>query len=183
MQRLGYWNDAHVAVAQRWGLVVDDGLHIHGVIDRIPIAITRSQHAEMGEKGEDAIYSALLPSAAPLWFSVAEKALHEKMGAFFRGLVHKPAGEDAFDTRFAIHAPDPVAVAAMFDEDARAALFQLADAHLHPLLTAQMLSVRQFLGYNIATEAGVELALRSLVTSAQVLVRTFQVASMGGGYR
>lgn len=180
------WSNNHRAVAFRHGLVVDDDSHIHGVIDRIPIAILRAPHFDENGRtsggADDSVYNALLPHHAPFWFNVAERTGYEKLSAFFKGLVTKPSRDARFDQRFVIHADDPAKVAAMFDDEAHAVLLKLADDHHHPLLVAQMLSLRRMYG-GLDGQPQIEGALRDLVAAAHSFARAFMTASMSGAYR
>lgn len=181
------WSDNHRAVAARFGLVVDDHWHIHGVIDRIPVAIMLTAHLDA--KGvasiglaDDVIYSAILPTAAPFWFNCAERDLYEKISGFFAGLIGKPSGAPEFDKRFVIHADDPAKVGALLDDEAHAVMLKLANDNHHPLLMAQMLSLRRFLGGH-DLEQTIEVTIRDLVAAAHSFARSFMSASMKSAYR
>lgn len=181
------WGDNHRVVAQRWGLVVDDYWHIHGVIDRIPVAVMLTPHLDgRGQpsyfSANDCLYSALLPHPAPFWFNITEPSLQDRISGFFAGLVSKPTGHPEFDKRFAIHAEDPAKVRALLDDEAHAVLQKLAADHHNPLLMAQMLSLRRIMGRNDLPET-IDATLRDLAAAAHSFARSFMSAATQSAYR
>jgi hypothetical protein len=151
-------------VAQRLGLFSDAPDRIHGVLDRIPIAVTANH-------GLEVVYSAILPRAAPVSFNLAERSLVDSVGGFFGGFTSTPPGQNAFDRKYVVHAADPAYVLSLLDEDARAAIDRLAGYQLQPLVTAQMLSIRH--GQMSENPDRIEGDFRELVSAAHILGRSF----------